>query len=174
MSTADRETFREWLTSAIRDNLEHRYLPWLSDFTGWKVVNASIWNGNDVRPSVFTTGTPEMTVAKQEAVVSSGVDRVVINDDNMGDTGLEQLQQQDVELAHSNGFLIYGERVPDVDDWGQVVAMWQRFDPLPDGFINIGAVDEHWIGELRTLYGPASEPLARRVFLPIVLFGLGS
>jgi hypothetical protein len=115
MSTADREAFREWLTSAIRHNLEYRYLPWLSDFAGWKVVNASIWNANDVRPSIFTTGTPEMTAAKQEAIASSGVGRILINDDNMGDTGLEPLQQQDVELAHSNGFLIYGERVPDVD-----------------------------------------------------------
>ncbi|MCP4123257.1 MAG: hypothetical protein GY751_16000 [Bacteroidetes bacterium] len=60
--------FRQWLVSAISTNLQDRYLPWIAEFEGWKVVNAPIWNGDTVRASVFTTNTPEMTGLKQSAI----------------------------------------------------------------------------------------------------------
>ena len=55
---------------------------------GRKVINASIWDNDGVKPSVFTTCTPEMTAAKQDAIEAALVAGVVINDDNMSDCGL--------------------------------------------------------------------------------------
>ena len=88
ISEAAGDAFRDGLTEAIRDNLETRCLPWVSDYGGWKVINASIWDNDGVKPSVFTTCTPEMTAAKQDAIEAALVAGVVINDDNMSDCGL--------------------------------------------------------------------------------------
>jgi len=153
--------FRDWLTSAIRTNLQNRYLTWVSGFTGWKVINASIWNGNDVKESIFTTTTPDMTAAKQTAIKQSGVTGIVINDDNMGDCGIQSQQQEDITLAASNGFKIIGERVVGLQscDWSTVYNMWSAFSPRPNGFVNITEPDANWIRQYRTLYGPATAPI---------------
>jgi|GEM_PF-824774 len=157
MPGAGQQAFRQWQTAAMETNLRERYLPWLSSFTGWKVINASIWDNNGVQGSIFTTQTPEMTALKQAAILASGVAaKVIINDDNMGATGLEPYQLQDVQLAHANGFLIYGERVPQAGTWAGIFQMWQRVQP--DGFINISTVDPVVLAQFRQFYGPASEP----------------
>ena len=167
MSETEKAAFRDWLTSALETNLQTRYLPWVADFAGWKVINASIWDNDGVRPSIFTTSTPEMVAAKQAAMLAAAASGVIINDDNMGDCGLQQFQQQDVILAHANGFLILGERVPDTCSWENMFLMWQALDPKPDGFINIGAADASWTAQFRTLYGAPSEPFLE-LFLPLV------
>ncbi|MBN1484729.1 MAG: beta-galactosidase [Chloroflexia bacterium] len=170
LENAAQANFRDWLTSAVRENLQNRYLPWVASFPGWKVINASIWNGNEVRESIFTTTTPEMTAAKQTAIKQSGVAGIVINDDNLGDCGLAGRQQEDIDLAASNGFKLVGERVPGLPacDWSAVYTMWIGFNPRPDGFVNIAEPDASWIGQYRTLYGTASEPLSLRVYVPLV------
>ncbi|MCB0015446.1 MAG: hypothetical protein KDE34_26205, partial [Anaerolineales bacterium] len=117
----------------------------------------------------FTTMTPEMVVPKQAAIQAVGLPGVVINDDNMGDCGLASMHQQDINLAHGNGFLIVGERVPGTCGWAEMYAMWQAFNPRPNGFISIGEPDPYWIGQFRTLYGPAPEPLPFSVYAPVVL-----
>jgi hypothetical protein len=160
--------FRDWLTLAIRTNLQERFLPWLVSFNGWKLVNSSIWDGDAIRASIFTTTTPEMTTAKQAAVEASAVELVVINDDNMGDCGLAEYQRQDVNLAHQNGFRIVGERVPGTCSWSDLFAMWQAFAPRPDAFANIEEPDPGWLSQFRILYGPPTEPLAERLYLPVI------
>ncbi len=166
---ATRQTvFRGWLTAAMGRNLRTRYLPWVADFPGWVVVNAAMWNQDGVRSSVFTTTTPEMTAAKQAAIAAAGLPWIAIDDDNMGDFGLARYQQQDVVLAHSYGFRILGERVPGVSTWPDMYAMWARFSPRADGFINIETPDPDWIRRFRELYGPATEPLSWRLRLPLI------
>lgn len=169
MPEAHRAAFRDWLTEAMERNLRTRYLPWTDSFVGWRVINAAIWGDADSRPSVFTTMTPEMAVAKQAAIAAAGAEWIIINDDNMGGCGLASMQQQDIVLAHSWGFRILGERVPDVCSWQQVYEMWAAFSPRADGFINIGPEDAYWVEQFRKLYGPATEPLPFRVRLPIVM-----
>lgn len=169
MPEAHRAAFRDWLTEAIERNLQTRYLPWTEGFAGWRVINAAIWGDAGNRPSVFTTMTPEMVAAKQAAIAAAGAEWIIINDDNMGDCGLAPLQQQDITLAHGRGFRILGERVPDVCTWQQIYAMWASFSPPADGFINIGPEDAYWVGQFRRLYGPASEPFAFRIWLPMII-----
>ncbi len=103
MTSSQLATFRGWLMAALEENIQTRFLPWLQSFAGWKVVNAPIWDNDGVRCSVFTTMTPEVTAAKQTAIAASGVGGVVINDDNMGSTGLMAFNQMDIDLAHSQG-----------------------------------------------------------------------
>lgn len=171
---ATKMKFREWLGFAISKNLEERYLPWLASYEGWKVINASIWNNDDTQGSVFTTTTPEMVMMKQSAMQRTGVANIIINDDNMGDCGLKEQQQLDVLLARSNGFLIFGERVPGLStdncSWELLYEMWRDFSPRPDGFINIEleTTDSNWLAQLRELYGPLIEPL-NSIYLPIVI-----
>ncbi len=168
MPEAQRTAFRHWLTEAMERNLRTRYLPWTDSFAGWRVINAAIWGDADSRPSVFTTMTPEMAAAKQAAIAATGAKWIIINDDNMGGCGLAPLQQQDIILAHSRGFRILGERVPDVCSWPQLYAMWANFSPQADGFINIGPEDAYWVGQFRRLYGPPTEPLPFRIWLPVL------
>lgn len=169
MGDVEKSAFENWLIEAMCDNLETRYLDWLSGFTGWKVINVSIWDNDGVKESIFTTQTPSMISIKQAAILASGVHNVIINDDNMGDCWLAARQQDDIYLANENGFLIYGERVlPEVCTWEQMYDMWAAFNPLPDGLINIGNGDAYWMGEFRSLYGPISNPLTK-TYLPLVL-----
>jgi len=170
MSFSEREAFQDWLVEAMCDNLQNRFMPWLSKFDGYRVINASIWNIDEVNSSIFTTQTTTMTAAKQQAIVASGVDHVIINDDNMGDYGLAEVQEDDITLAHDNGFLIYGERVPEKGDWESLYDMWADFNPLPDGFINIEeeTTDPYWMSLFRSLYGEISEPLVQ-FFLPLII-----
>lgn len=169
MSPSVQSVFRGWLVAAISGNLQNRYLPWISSYGDWKIINAPMWDDNGVQSSVFTTMTPEMVALKQAAVQSAGLPGIVINDDNMGDCGLSSLHQQDINLAYGNGFLIVGERVPDTCSWSDLFSMWQVFSPRPDGFINIQEPDPYWIGQFRTLYGPATEPLPFSVHMPAVI-----
>jgi Beta-galactosidase len=171
LNNTAKTNFRDWLTSAITTNLRTRYLPWISNFKGWKVIDASIWDGNDVQPSIFTTATPEMTIKKQNAIKASGVIGVVIDDDNMGDCGLQSQQQADINLAVGNGFKIVGERVPEKPscDWSTIYNMWSAFNPRPSGFININTPDSYWISQFRNLYGLMTEPLSNKIYLPITL-----
>ena len=170
MDALSQMAFREWLVAAISTNLQGRYLPWIATFGGWKVVNAPIWDDGGSKASIFTTNTSEMTIIKQTAIKNSEVSWVIINDDNMGDCGLATYHQQDIDLAHSNGFLIFGERVPNLPTcgWSEMYNMWQNFNPSPDGFINITDSDPFWMGQFRTFYGTPNEPLSNKAFLPLV------
>lgn len=170
MNTSQKTAFKKWIITAMNENLQHRFLPWLSSFEGFHVINVCIWDSDDVRGSTFTTQTESMITSKQQAILASGVNRVIINDDNMGDTGLASMQQKDINLAHGNGFLIYGERVPNISNWEDLYDMWAGFDPRPDGFINIveETIDPYWLGMFRSLYGEATEPLIKK-FLPLLL-----
>jgi beta-galactosidase GanA len=170
MTVSEQEAFQDWLVQAMCDNLQNHFMPWLSKFDGYRVINVSIWNIDGVKESIFTTQTTTMTTAKQEAIVASGVGHVIINDDNMGDYGLTDVQQEDINLAHDNGFLIYGERVPYYNDWEKLYNMWAGFDPLPDGFINIEeeTINPYWLEKIRTLYGEISKPLTA-FFLPLII-----
>jgi hypothetical protein len=112
-----------------------------------------------------------MTTAKQNAIKLANVPGIVINDDNMGDYGLTVFQQQDITLAHGNGFKIVGERVPNSNtgsSWSILFNMWQAFSPRPDSFINISEPDSYWINQFRLLYGPMIEPI-KKVYLPIII-----
>lgn len=164
-----RAAFRDWLTEAMERNLQTRYLPWTHRFAGWRVIDAAIWGDAGNRASIFTTMTPEMAAAKQAAMAAAGAQWIIINDDNMGGCGLASFQQQDISLAHSRGFRILGERVPGECDWPQMYGMWANFSPRADGFINIGEPNAYWIGQFRALYGPASQPIAPRIRLPMLL-----
>lgn len=95
---------------------------------------------------------------------------MINDDDNMSDYGLADVQQNDINLAHDNGFLIYGERVPYYSDWEKLYNMWAGFDPLPDGFTNIEeeTINPYWLEKIRTLYGEISEPLTL-FFLPLII-----
>ena len=169
MSNPNQAAFRDWLTGAIRHNIQNKYIPWTSAFHGYLVINASIWDNDGVKPSIFTTTTPEMTIAKQNAIKSAGATRIIINDDNMGDYGLVAFQQLDIEIAHNNDFLIYGERVPYKSDWARLFNMWAGFDPPSDGFINIEDPDVYWSSRFRTMYGPSSEPFIFKLYQPMVI-----
>lgn len=169
MNESRKAAFRGWLTEAMGRNLRTRYLPWTESFAGWRVINAAIWGDASNRASIFTTMTPDMAATKQAAIAAAGAQWVIINDDNMGGCGLASLQQQDIILAHSRGFRILGERVPDVCSWQEIYAMWAGFSPRADGFINIGQADAYWVGQFRKLYGPATGPFAFQTQLPMLM-----
>jgi hypothetical protein len=164
---SEKKAFRDWLVRVFCDNLK-TYMHWLSSYSGWKVINASIWNNNQMPNSIFTTTTPEMVAQKQSAIVSSGVGKIIIDDDNMGDYGLEEFHLLDVQLAHGNGFLIFGEKVESENFlWQNLFPMWQRV--IPDGFINLTAVyDAKWLEKFRTFYGAPSSPYPLRLFISVL------